>query len=463
MAAKKTAAKESPAKKSAKGKKSASSSPFRAKIRMYRQGLGDCFLISLPRADSGPYFVLIDCGVILGTKDPGSIMTEVVDDIVATTDGHVDLLVATHEHWDHLSGFVQAQASFGKLSVGEVWLGWTEDRKDALANTLRAERAAMCAALSMVETKMRFGGAGDAADDVRGMLDFFGAAGSTTGDALKFVHKMSPNVRFCRPSDAPLKLPGTTVRSYVLGPPHDEKKIKKFNPSKSRPETYGIDSMNFFMSLVASTLSAGGDDGQPFDPLFRIPMETAVASAFFQEHYSGEDADSTEKDQSWRTIDTSWLDSSSTFALQLDSATNNTSLVLAFELEDGDVLLFAADAQVGNWLSWQDLAWDLPDGGKVSGPDLLRRTVVYKVGHHGSHNATLQEKGLEMMSSLKTALIPVDHKMAVTKHWGNMPLTKLLKALNEKTKNRVIRIDEKLPPSLAKDAIETKLFFELTV
>jgi hypothetical protein len=40
-------------------------------------------------------------------------------------------------------------------------------------------------------------------------------------------------------------------------------------------------------------------------------------------------------------------------ALQLDSDTNNTSLVLAFELgKSGRVLLFPGDAQVGNWLSW---------------------------------------------------------------------------------------------------------------
>lgn len=43
-------------------------------------------------------------------------------------------------------------------------------------------------------------------------------------------------------------------------------------------------------------------------------------------------------------------------ALMLDSATNNTSLVLGIELDPGEVLIFAADAQVGNWLSWQDLS-----------------------------------------------------------------------------------------------------------
>lgn len=49
----------------------------------------------------------------------------------------------------------------------------------------------------------------------------------------------------------------------------------------------------------------------------------------------------------------------------------------------GDVLRFAADAQVDNWLSWQDLAWSV-GGRAVTGPELLGRTNFYKVGHHGS-------------------------------------------------------------------------------
>jgi len=103
------------------------SSSYRAKVRMYRQGLGDCFLISLPRSDSDrPYRVLIDCGVILGTADASTKMTEVVENIIAATQGEIDLLLATHEHWDHVSGFVQAKNAFDKLKVHEVWIGWTE-------------------------------------------------------------------------------------------------------------------------------------------------------------------------------------------------------------------------------------------------------------------------------------------------------------------------------------------------
>ena len=97
------------------------------KVRMYRQGLGDCFLVTLPREGAAPFYLMIDCGVILGTTDAAAKMQNVVKDIIKTTNGHIDLLIATHEHWDHLSGFVQARELFDQLQIDQVWLGWPEN------------------------------------------------------------------------------------------------------------------------------------------------------------------------------------------------------------------------------------------------------------------------------------------------------------------------------------------------
>src|SRR5215831_13815514 len=112
----------------------------RARVRMYRQGLGDCFLLTFPGADGKPFYMLIDCGVVLGTPNPQDAMQSVVEDIGKTTNNHIHLLVATHEHWDHLSGFIQAGALFDKIQIDRVWLGWTEDPANPLANKLRDER-----------------------------------------------------------------------------------------------------------------------------------------------------------------------------------------------------------------------------------------------------------------------------------------------------------------------------------
>jgi hypothetical protein len=424
------------------------------KVRMYRQGLGDCFLISLPRENGGTFYVLIDCGVILGTPDAGLKMKEVVQDIHATTGGKIDLLLATHEHWDHLSGFIQARELFGKFRIDSVWLPWTEDPDDALANNLRKENQALRIALTAAAARMRFSGAAEIGVDE--FLELFGASGQgTTGEALKVVKALSANVRFCRPGDKPVSFDGVKAKFYILGPPHDEKQIKRFNPSKANPETYGISQLH--LDTIAPA-APDIDVNAPFDPIVQIPLEAGRQMPFFQAHYWGGDPG----DQSWRRIDSDWLDSSASLALQLDSATNNTSLVLAIELHDSRVLLFAADAQVGNWLSWQDLKWQT-DGKEVTGPNLLRRTVLYKVGHHGSHNATLQEKGLEQMDRLEVAMIPVDHGMAVKKGWGRIPLDTLEKRLDEKTKGRVLRLDKPVPAALADRVPAHDLYYEISI
>jgi hypothetical protein len=195
------------------------------------------------------------------------------------------------------------------------------------------------------------------------------------------------------------------------------------------------------------------DPGQPFEPVFGVPLDVARRAAqpetasqfarFFYRHYFGTEP--------WRRIDHEWMGTAAELALKLDNATNNGSLVLAIELEQGEVLLFAADAQAGSWLSWQDLAWTVGDGdqkSRVTGPDLLKRVVFYKVGHHGSSNATPREQGLEQMTSGDVvAFIPVDAKAAADRGWGRMPLSGLVQDLEKLTGGRVIRTDQDYPGS----------------
>ncbi len=184
--------------------------------------------------------------------------------------------------------------------------------------------------------------------------------------------------------------------------------------------------------------------------MYRIDLKDASQQAeygpFFTEHYGSSLVENA--DLSWRRIDNDWLGAGENLALSINSYTNNTSLVLAVELTGSQprkVLLFAADAQSGNWLSWQDLTWpgEGPGGEAVSANDLLERVVLYKVGHHGSRNATLSQKGLELMRQPGlVAMIPVDQKWALeAMHWEH-PAEKLLARLEEKASRRVIRTDQ---------------------
>ena len=123
-------------------------------VRMYRQGgLGDCFLLAFPPADD-PRYLLIDCGVFTGTRGGSARMRAIAQDVVEVTGNHLHALVATHEHWDHLAGFQYARAAFDALAVDEVWVAWTEDRSDDLANELRGKRRRTARALAAAVTHL---------------------------------------------------------------------------------------------------------------------------------------------------------------------------------------------------------------------------------------------------------------------------------------------------------------------
>jgi beta-lactamase superfamily II metal-dependent hydrolase len=432
----------------------------RAKVRIYRHGLGDCILVRLRQRDGTDFKILIDFGVAVATQDAPAKMSKVLNDVIETSGGSVDVLAVTHEHWDHVSGFQQAKEDFERLKVGEVWVAWTEDETDALAKTLRNEHKKALAALTASAQALQMAGQAGRANGILNILSQFGAAGEKTAAAFDIAKaKAKPGQpRYWRPTDPPFHLAAADVKIYALGPPHDAQLIRKVLPSRAHPETYelALDGSGIFPAGVASAL-LDQEDLPPFGPTVTIPVEQARAIPFFQNHYWG----TLGEVENWRRIDTEWLGAADDLALALQSATNNTSLVLAIELSGGDVLLFAGDAQVGNWLSWQDCKW-VQDHPMVTGPDLLRRTVFYKVGHHGSHNATLREKGLEEMANLKTAVIPVDEAVAKKMRWGAMPLEGLVSKLQEKTNNRTLRTDKK--PSDPIDGVTvTDLYYEFAL
>ena len=297
------------------------------------------------------------------------------------------------------------------------------------------------------------------------MLDFSGplpaaGGGKTISDALAYVRAKVARPTFCEPGGEPLKLKCVDgVRIYVLGPPKDEKLIKKSDPTKAGREVYELAAtadldQSFAVApalcdkarheldtdeLRAQELSL------PFDMVHQIGVEAAKVHPFFAAAYYG-DGQQGGDEWSWRQIENDWLGAAEDLALKLDSDTNNTSLALAIELSPGgDVLLFPGDAQVGNWLSWGKLAWPKgakpEDAGAITAQSLLARTVLYKVGHHASHNATLRAQGLELMTSPQLiAMIPVDEQMAHKKKWA-MPFASLLSRLEERTRGRVIRAD----------------------
>jgi hypothetical protein len=241
----------------------------------------------------------------------------------------------------------------------------------------------------------------------------------------------------------------------------------------------------FVMPLLADFLAAAEDDPAvaagtaldlaleqdlldrsfPFDRTVRIPLPLAEAEAATAAEQYPALASYFDPVNHWRRIDADWLAAAEAFALQADALTNNTSLALAFELPAPEgarkVLLFPGDAQVGALLSWDELpAWQALDGASPAQaapdmPELLGRTIFYKVGHHGSHNATLKAKGVERMRAdgTLTAFVPVSLPVArQIKGWDRIPLDDLLDALDARADERVVLPDGSVWPLTADES-----------
>src|SRR6188768_171752 len=91
-------------------------------VRMYGQGFGDCFLLAFPSSDAQgqpnrdkPVYVLIDSGVFYRTPQDRDRMRAVARSVREATGGVIDLLIATHEHHDHLCGFEYAKDEWKQI------------------------------------------------------------------------------------------------------------------------------------------------------------------------------------------------------------------------------------------------------------------------------------------------------------------------------------------------------------
>jgi hypothetical protein len=404
---------------------------------MYCQGLGDCFLLTFRHEGAIAGHVLIDCGVL---NPAYSKLREAVSDITTETAGKIDVLVVTHEHWDHVSGFSQARDLFDKLTISEVWMAWTEDPDDQEGLALHKRYDKLKNALDLVISTPGH----PSAQQVQALLGFSGwdtarfGFSNSTRDAMDYVHarmRSSKSGKFCKPGQS-LSPFGPVARFHVLGPPRG-KLLKKKDPVQGSSETYEF----ALASASLGDLSQSMTLDYPFEAVYKLPA-TGIPS--FSNLQSILTLYAAPLDQ-WRRIDGDWLNASAELALQMDSYTNNTSLALAIELGDSDVLLFPGDAQVGNWQSWHEISWDSPD---VNTNQLLGHAVLYKAGHHASHNGTLREGGLELMNKLRNVLIPTDEAFALTRNplgsW-QMPAKALYSALDQRSNHNVQRSD--LPPS----------------
>lgn len=372
------------------------------RVRMYRVGFGDCFLVSLPLAtakDDTHVHILVDCGV--HAKGNLDTIEDAVENIAEVTKKKLAIVIATHSHQDHVSGFT---GNFSRFKIGEVWMPWCENLKDkdgakllkkhiALAEQLRDHFAATVAANSSPERQA-------AIDAVANLV-----VDKTAMNLLRTGFGVNAVVRYLEAGGNlknPADITGLSVK--VLGPPRDQKFLKKMDPPAGqrylRASGSRVDSVN---------------DLKPFTDRWRIDTKDHAL-----DHLRLSEGDR-------KTLQDELIEASlNGLAFSLDQAKNNTSLVTLLTFR-GQHLLFPGDAQFGNWKFWLE---------QDDAEAILSSVTFFKVAHHGSHTAT-PKSALERMKQGNFAAMVSTQSVP----WDSIPRMPLMDRLSEQTGKRVVRSD----------------------
>lgn len=354
--------------------------PSQLTLRVYNVGFGDCFLLTFhyPVRDR---HVLIDFG---STENPGEsgLLLRIAKDISKRCCGKLDAVVATHRHRDHVNGFATRKDGMGS---GDIIAGcrpelvvqpWTEHPDAPSSNKLKHIPQAA--------------------------LGFVGENNLPNLSAVRNLQKMARGNRYVHfGADSGLErlLPG--VIAHVLGPPTLEQ-------SQSIRKKRVNDRGEFWLTRALYSQGAGS---RLFPGAATCPVSRrAPNTRWFLRRL--------------RTVRAARLQE---IVRELDTVLNNTSVILLFEVGNKK-LLFPGDAQIENWSY------------ALSHPhvrELLAGVDLYKVGHHGSRNAT--PKSLWNLFThrcatpgpgrLRTVLSTMAHKFGEAERGTEVPRASLVKTL----------------------------------
>jgi hypothetical protein len=397
---------------------------------MYRVGFGDFFLLSLPTGGGGEQaHVLIDCGV--HAHDIHA-MAGALDLMKGDTGGKLALVIMTHRHADHISGFASGKDTFAGFTVERVWMSWFEDPSDGDAARIQSNLVA-----AAMRLRSAFAARSDPAD-----AEFDRMAGNILGESLGLAAGSSNDVAlqvlrsfktaaggptpvdYYRAGD-PAKLPQVLVDAgldaQILGPPTDLNLVAQMD---SKAHQY-------------LTADDSGDDGPPAAPFDRVFQQPALmwpthapplySIAQIEAHIAANQPELL-----------------AAAAQSADNAINNQSVVVLFTFK-GKTMLFCGDAQWGNWANFL-FGGAIGASGKGGLTDdskaILGSLDFYKVGHHGSTNAT----PIDVVNALKlgcVAMCSTDPGAYGNPAKGTeVPRTPLLAALAQRTQNQLARSDQ---------------------
>ena len=407
--------------------------PGKVTLRSYHVGFGDCFLLSFRYSDQSERHVLIDFGTTQTPQGKPNVLIETARSIRERTNGQLTAVVATHRHKDHIEGFRTSDKSDAPGDVirdchpSLVIQPWTEQPDLDTAATASPKHKSFAAALQDLHAI-----SGAIAKEAHlyvemglaDQLSFLGENNLANPRAIKNLMSMGENaeyVHFGYNTALSTLLPGVNVS--VLGPPTLEQ-CAAIKRQRSRDEEEFWHLWQQRVRAAKLGFSNGGPSpsiGEPrVAPVFGCaprysPAENPPQARWFRR-----------KMQEMRGRELLEL------VRTLDKVLNNTSVILLFEF-CGKKLLFPGDAQIENW----SYALDQEDV-----REKLKDVNLYKVGHHGSLNATpkslldlFQNKrsGGQTAAPMKTVVSTLAGKHGHPEDGTEVPRVRLVSELKEKT------------------------------
>jgi len=356
--------------------------PTSVRLRAYRVGFGDCLLLTVTYpergADAQERHVLID----LGTKesdDHGPELSQVADLVARHSGGHLAGLLATHRHQDHISGFgTQAiAATIDGLQPELVIRPWTDvpDAQTPSRRLMDLDPRSL-AFLGVLEgmhrtaeeiTKFSFGSVTMAKRAQE--LASLGFKNVAAIAALEDWGRRGRDeyVKAGDRVDVEQLLPGVTVE--VLGPPTLAQVPRLTSYAKTSEEYWlALADQDSWLALQ----SQPPDARQRARETLASPAGAGAAEWLLRALWDAR----TQLDQALELVEA------------FDDVLNNTSVIVLVTVGTRTLLL-PGDAQAENWSFTLDQA--LGRNGEKAQPALRRRLAevdLYKVGHHGSLNAT---------------------------------------------------------------------------
>jgi beta-lactamase superfamily II metal-dependent hydrolase len=391
-------------------------------VRVYNVGLGDCIYLRVPDTHRNVH-ILIDCGNKYSSINLlEDRIKELKKDLDKTKEGkrHLDLLVVSHPHEDHHKGF--EEEFFDDIKIDRLWLSPAFSRENPQAKGFYALKDMAVRAISALNDLPE-----SALDDMR--VELQELLQLTKSQAIDMLNNTLPQKNGIRPLYVTADTPQEELNIFD----DQDIKLKVLGPMSDIDNFYlgGNGLMSTTDELTSNSLVEGYQAIYPDPAAVKVDQPRNISKQDFELLRSSVHANTL------------------AVAALAGHVENNLSIVLLLEWH-GKRLLFSGDAewcishkgavQKGNSNGSWNVMW------QERKADLSLPLDFYKIGHHGSENATPWTPKDHPINQIMDKLLPkpaageISQAYAVastqrTTRWPSIPNADLMEEIGKRVIN----------------------------